>query len=353
MLAIGTVAVAVAGHDPTAFGSQPPSSLHEEAYGRTETVEPNLEAVFERYRPLDEVPASVQALPADGILPGSLARLRESGVWEPYRSYFVDVAALVGLQSMLIAGLVIQRAKRRRTELALRQSERDLRRSYEENHDLAGRLINAQEAERARIARDLHDDLSQQLAGLAIVLSGLKRTIVRPDSQPDVERTVTNLRDRTTALAESIRNLSHQLHPSVLQHAGLVVALTRHCADVEQHHHLPVAFNARGDFESLDPELALCLFRVTQEALNNAVRHARASVALVDVIRNETGIELSVVDDGIGFVPGERTRAGLGLRSIDERVRFARGYVTVDSQPGRGTSLTVRIPVAAAQTALA
>ncbi len=109
----------------------------------------------------------------------------------------MGAALIVVLQSALIAGLVVQRARRRRTELALRESEQRFRVDAEQNQDLAGRLINAQEAERTRIARDLHDDLSQQLAGLAIMLSGLKRKIGKPDAQPEVDQTVATLQDRT------------------------------------------------------------------------------------------------------------------------------------------------------------
>jgi len=249
-------------------------------------------------------------------------------------------------------GSALDITERRKIELSLLDNQAALRKAYEENQDLAGRLIHAQEAERTRIARDLHDDLSQQLAGLAIMLSGLKRKVGQPDAQPEVNQTVTLLQGRTTVLAEAVRNLSHELHPSVLQHAGLVPALRRLCSEVEQHHRLSVTFSADDEAATLSPEVALCLFRVTQEALTNAVRHARASTIRVRLETTGDGVGLSVVDNGVGFVASERSRSGLGLRSIDERVRLTRGQVRLDSRPGQGTHLHVRIPLPAVDAEL-
>jgi signal transduction histidine kinase len=174
----------------------------------------------------------------------------------------------------------------------------------------------------------------------------------KPGSERDINRTVTTLQDRTSALAQAMRNLSHELHPAVLQHAGLVATLRRHCSDVEGLHHVTVSFRAGGTFESLSPDVALCLFRVAQEALTNAVRHARARTIDVELMATSDGVELRVVDDGVGFVASER-RSGLGLRSIDERVRLTRGRITVGSQPGQGTTLQVSIPIAPAAIELA
>jgi two-component system sensor histidine kinase UhpB len=279
---------------------------------------------------------------------GSIVRFREFSAWEQYRKYILTATIIVALQSALIAGLVLQRARRRRSELELRENEAALRQVYGQNQDLAGRLINAQEEERTRIARELHDDVSQQLAGVGIMLSGLRRKIGRPDSEADIDRTIMTLQDRTSALAEAIRTLSHQLHPSVLEHVGLVATLRRHCTDVEELYRLSVVFNSVGRLESLGADVALCLFRVTQEALTNAVRHARAHNIAVDLIAAADHVELRIKDDGIGFVAGERTGRGLGLRSIDERVRLVRGSLSVESQPGHGATLHVRIPLAVA-----
>ena len=277
--------------------------------------------------------------------PNSTILFREPGPWELYRSYIIGGMLIMAVQSALIAGLVVQRIRRRRTELALRDSEQRFRVAAEQNQDLSGRLINAQEEERSRIARDLHDDVSQQLAGVGIMLSGLKRKVGRPELLLDVEQTVATLQSRTSELADAIRNLSHQLHPSVLQHTGLIATLQRYCIDIEQHHPLKVSFIAPNELGSLHPDIVLCLFRVAQEALTNATRHARARTILVQLAAIDGGVELRIVDDGVGFIAGERTPIGLGLRSINERVRLVGGTVQLESQPGHGTSLLVRVPL--------
>ena len=232
-----------------------------------------------------------------------------------------------------------------------RRSKEALHESNQENQDLAGRLIHAQEEERARIARDLHDDLGQQLAVVGVMLSDLNNKVGKPGSEPEVDQTLETLQDSTSALVDSVRNLSHKLHPAVLEHLGLVVALRRHCSDIERLHHLSVTFSA-GDNLRLQPDLALCLFRVAQETLTNSVRHGNARTIRVSLTTTADSVELDVVDDGVGFVAGERTKSGLGLRSIHERVRFMRGSVSVDSRPGEGTKVLVRIPIGTANNEL-
>ena len=233
-------------------------------------------------------------------------------------------------------GSALDITQRKEIEQSLRDSQDALQQSYEQNQDLAGRLINAQEAERSRIARDLHDDLSQQLAALALMMSGLKRTVGKSGAQPDVERTLSLLQDRTTALADSVRNLSHELHPSALEYGGLVAALQRHCEDIGRNHHLSVTFHADDGLDTFEPKIALCFFRVTQEALTNAVRHARARTVVVRLTSTSDTVDLTVMDDGVGFADGKRSRSGLGMRSIDERVRLTRGIVTVVRAPDMG-----------------
>jgi two-component system sensor histidine kinase UhpB len=232
-----------------------------------------------------------------------------------------------------------------------RRSKESLRDSYRENQDLAGRLIHAQEEERARIARDLHDDLGQQLAIVSVMLSGLNDKVGKPGSEPEVDQSLATLQTCTAALFDSVRNLSHELHPAVLEHLGLVAALRRHCSDIDRLHQVSVTFSA-GDNIQLQPDLALCLFRVAQETLTNAVRHGHAHTIRVSLTTTADEVELHVADDGVGFVAGERTRSGLGLRSIHERVRFMRGSVSVDSRPGQGTKVLVRIPIDAADNEL-
>jgi signal transduction histidine kinase len=272
----------------------------------------------------------------------SLQWFREPGVLEQYRGYIVGAIGLILLQAALIAGLLIQRRNRRRAEEAKRVDEAALRQRHADARDLAGRLIAAQEAERARIARGLHDDVSQRLAGISIAISACKR---RPeaDTHPELLDVLNAVQRETIALAGDIRLLSHDLHPGALQHAGLVEAVRSHCQEFARQHGIEVAIRADDDLAVSEPGTALCLYRIVQEALRNIAKHAGARHVRVTAGRLGDEVQLTVADDGSGF---ELARAreqgrGLGLPSIEERVRLARGRVAIETAPGRGTTITV------------
>jgi PAS domain S-box-containing protein len=236
--------------------------------------------------------------------------------------------------------------ERRNAEDLIHEHKAALESNHREIEHLAGRLIEAQDAERARIARDLHDDVSQQLAGLFIAFSGLEHRMHDLDINEELRADLRQLRDRTTILAQCVRDLSHDLHPTVLQHAGLVAALTSHCAEVERLHGTASSCSAEGDFGSLAPEARLCLYRIAQEALRNVIAHAGASRVDVRLIHTGDHAELTVADDGSGFdVARPRNgRGGLGLVSIAERVRLAGGTLSIRAEVGKGTCVRVRIP---------
>ena len=159
--------------------------------------------------------------------------------------------------------------------------------------------------------------------------------------------TLARLQQRTITLAEAIRHLSHELHPGVLQHAGLVAALEAHCAEVGSQHAIEVTLSAAAGLEAIPQDIALCLYRVAQEALRNVARHAGATQAEVALTRCDEGIQLRVADAGRGFdLEQAGQRGGLGLISVEERVRLLRGSLRVTTLPGRGTELLVRIPLA-------
>ena len=213
------------------------------------------------------------------------------------------------------------------------------------NRDLAGRLITSQEAERSRIARDLHDGACQEMASITVDLSYLRQRGGDIQSREGQEILLHALERRTAGVAETLRLLSHGLHPTVLHHIGLVAALQAQCAEVERQHQLQVRFVADGEVEPASPKVALSLFRITQEALRNATRHGHARYATVSVVRDERDLTLTIVDDGVGFDPvTARQSGGLGLVSIEERARLVQGEVTIDSQPGGGTTIDVRVP---------
>jgi PAS domain S-box-containing protein len=229
----------------------------------------------------------------------------------------------------------------------VQESDEALRASHREIQSLAGRLIAAQEAERTRIARDLHDDVSQELAGLSITLSSLAKRGGRASGGEELQPALSSLQQRTIVVAEKIRSLSHDLHPGVLRHAGLVAALTAHCAEYQQRQTVEVILDADDSVGSIEPESALCLYRVAQEALRNVFTHADARRVIVRLTRRDHHAELTVADDGKGFdlqLP-QRAGNGLGLLSINERVRLAGGQIDVLTARGQGTTIQVRIPL--------
>ena len=221
----------------------------------------------------------------------------------------------------------------------------DAKRAEVRNRALAGRLIAGQETERARIARDLHDGVCQEIAAVSVDLSYLRQ---HADALQGAEarEVLLAVERRTAGVAESLRQMSHGLHSSVLQHVGLVSALHSHCAEVERQHRVHVTFHADGDVEPASAPVALSLFRIVQEALANAARHGRARHASVSLERNGTHLALTVTDDGKGFdVVAATQNGGLGLLSIEERARLFAGDVSVRSQLGSGTTVAVRLPL--------
>jgi PAS domain S-box-containing protein len=214
------------------------------------------------------------------------------------------------------------------------------------NRDLAGRLISSQESERARIARDLHDDVCQELAAVSVDISHIRHRGGEVESQ-EVQKLLGAMQRRTNSIAENLRLLSHGLHSSVLHHIGLVAALQAHCAEVERQHHLHVRFFADGDVEPANRLVALSLFRIAQEALRNSAKHGHARHASVSLSRTGGELTLIVADDGRGFdVAAVREGgAGLGLVSIEERARLVKGQATVTSRPGRGSVTNIRVPI--------
>ena len=240
--------------------------------------------------------------------------------------------------------------ERKRAEQTLRENETALRASYARIQDLAGRLITAQEAERSRIAGDLHDDVNQQLAGLSIALSNVKRQL-QNGGDAIVQDELTRLQQRTVDLADVIRNLSHELHPGVLQHAGLVAALKGHCAEFGRQHAIEVTLSAADGLDGIPDDVALCLYRVAQEALRNIAAHADARKAQVTLRSTGEGLELVIADDGQGFDLAEaRHLEGLGLDQ--PRRAGAVGRRKLDDQHraqarnrGAGTSSVGRKPM--------
>jgi signal transduction histidine kinase len=284
-------------------------------------------------------------IPLFAIVPAHLAAYARAELptwqlaWHIGGSWLVAVGIAASL-SLLIGAL----RERHRTATAIRSWEHALRKSYANVRDLAQRLMCAQEAERARIARDLHDDIGQQLAVVAIELSNLERRL--PPGSAELTELIGSLRTNVDGVALALRSLSHELHPATLRHLGLGGAMKGHCRRFAELHGVETDFRAEGELRSLSPELAVCLFRVAQEALRNVARHAHARRAWVRVTRARGEVSLSIGDDGCGFdCDAAAGRASLGLVSIEERVRTAGGRCAIVTRPGAGTRIDVRVPV--------
>lgn len=209
--------------------------------------------------------------------------------------------------------------------------------------DLAGRLIQAQEDERKRIAMELHDDLNQKLAALAIGLTHLDDQL--GTGGPDLREQVGALEKLATRLSEDVRQLSHRLHPASIQHVGLVAGLRSLCAAFGQEKGIEVLSRLRDLHTTPAPAVVLALYRIAQEALRNVHKHARATEVRVSLVETGSTLRLSITDNGDGFDPETVDEgAGLGLVSMKERGRHLGGTLRVRSSLEAGTEVAVSVP---------
>jgi signal transduction histidine kinase len=266
---------------------------------------------------------------------GSLVEFRELTTFEQYRWQIIGTAALCGIQSILIVALLVHRQRLRRANVERLQAE-------QATHVLSGRLINAQEEERSRLARELHDDVSQRLALLAINAGREERALPKGGGGEAMRA----IREDLVRLSEDVHTLSHQLHPSILEDLGLSEALKSECTRLSKLGSPQVRLETDGVPEWLPQDTAFCLFRIAQEALRNVARHAHASQASVSLHRLNGGIQLIVKDDGMGF---DATRANngphLGHASMRQRAQLLGGKLLVDTFPGRGTTVSAWVPL--------
>jgi signal transduction histidine kinase len=278
--------------------------------------------------------------------PGSEIRFRVPTVWGLYGAYIAGATVVVVAQLLLIAGLLHSRSRLRRADTTIRAREAALRTSYDRIRQMAGRLINAQETARAEIARDLHDDVCQRLTSVSMGVGSLKRA-TGPLEDPKMQEEIFELDRETRDAYESIRRLSHDLHPATLRLLGLAPALRSHCHEIANRHGGQVQFSGGDDIGALHPDVAVCFFRVAQESLRNSVLHGGAKHMTVTLGRLGEELDLTVVDDGQGFdVTAVRSNGGgLGLVTMEERVNLVGGHLSIVSVPGQGTTVRVRGPV--------
>jgi PAS domain S-box-containing protein len=207
---------------------------------------------------------------------------------------------------------------------------------------VSGRLIEAQEQERRRIARELHDDIGQRLALLSIELSQLQQSSSNPTEFP---RRIGKLQMQTSEIAADVQSLSHELHSSRLEYLGLAAALKGFCQEFSEQHKVEIDFKTHDLPTPLSPDISLGFFRVLQEALHNAAKHSGAQYFEVRLWGAPDEIHLTISDAGVGFdIRATQSNRGLGLISMQERLKLLRGNLSIESHPQRGSTIHARVP---------
>jgi signal transduction histidine kinase len=319
------------------------------------------------------LPIAQAGLGATGWLVAGVSDLQALN--EAYRGFFELVAAQISTAIAAARALEEERGRahaHQAQEQALRRAHDELeervrartrelslantnlvqqvarRRQVEEGRtDLRRRLVHAQEEEHRRIARELHDDLTQRLAVLAIDAGMLEQL---PGCPVGVEERARGMREQLIALSDGVHSLSRQLHPSIVDELGVVDALRAECQSLGQRDAIAVRFVVHDVPNALDREVALCVYRVTQEALRNVARHAKTRKASVRLFATDRHLMLRVRDRGVGFDVVSRGKLGLGLESMRERARLIRARLVVESRRGQGTNVSLRVPLPGSRT---
>ena len=240
--------------------------------------------------------------------------------------------------------IFVNALERKKAEEASRENERILRQNENDLRKLAGRLIYAQEEERSRLARELHDDFAQRLAVFAIDVGRLQQQLVDPPVR--VQENLSEMKKDIVKISQDVHNLSRQLHPSILDDLGLVKAVESECTNFSRREGIEIVFNHEKIPAVIPKNISLPLYRIIQEALSNISKHACADHISVFLKHNGHDILLSVQDDGIGFDSAEiREKPGLGFSSMRERASLMHGEFSINSHPERGTVIAVRVPL--------
>ena len=264
----------------------------------------------------------------------------------PFSAYghtvnLLAVQLFMTLLALPLMALTLLIDERRKTQLELRWIQGELQAQNAQLRTLAGRLMTAYEDERQRISRDLHDDIGQRLALIAM---GIDRFNLDHQERPAVAgSSLQGILREVHELASDLHGLSRELYSSTVQHLGLASALRSWCTQMAKQHQLAVNFIEDGH-DGFPRDASMCLYRVAQEAVKNAVKHGRAQQVTVELSRRSSTMRLRVTDSGVGFDPAAPT-TGIGLASMRERLRFIGGALSVTSTPGNGAEVMAEIPV--------
>ena len=263
-----------------------------------------------------------------------LQGLRKDGTEFPIE---VSLSTVQTGRGTLAVAFVTDITKRKQAETSLRNSENELR-------ALARSLLTAQEDERRRVARDLHDDVTQRLALLSIEIG--KLAAGTSSSVDEITARLRSFQSQARHASNEVRRLSHGLHPSVIEDFGLSTALEEFCEEFAKTQGITLKFNDLAAVEGLSAESASCLYRIAQECLRNVAKHARATEVRVGLTNDGVHVQLVVKDDGAGFSAGvEGAGSGLGLISMKERIRMVNGTLSISSQLEQGTEIVASVPL--------
>jgi len=265
-------------------------------------------------------------LKEEDLPPGSTVLFRELSVWERTKWYWISALLIILSLSALAIYLLFSR--------------KQLRIARDSQVQLSGLLINAQEKERSRLAAELHDDFSQRLAlGLENAADAL------PDSPRSAKQQLHELLNSASEIGADIHTVSHRLHSATLEKLGLVPGITALCQEFSSRNGTEIRFSSENVPKGIRPDVALCLFRLVQEALQNLKKHSGVVKAEVTLHRTGNRIFVSIRDEGKGFDAKVNREPGLGIRSMRERARLAGGHLKIHSESGKGTTIEATVPL--------
>ena len=260
--------------------------------------------------------------------PGSKIVNRKPTLWNQYGRYIATGLTALAIQSAIIVSLLINRRKRIAAETEARS--------------LAGRILSAGEDERRYLARELHDDVSQRLAAVSIETGAMENKM---QDSSEAKMSLGKLKKTLKGICDDLHRMSRHMHPSVLDDFGLPEALQSECHELSQRWGIPIVLHSTKEFPEIPKPTALCLYRIAQESLWNAIRHSGASKIDIKLRSDAECVYLDICDDGKGFDPNlNRSKRGLGLASMTERVRLAGGIIKIQSAPEFGVSIAVIVP---------
>jgi signal transduction histidine kinase len=280
-------------------------------------------------------------IPESRVPAGTLVMFKAPTAWERYKVYVLVALTLVIAETALVTVLLLQRARRRQAEQQVLASQAKLRTSYDRIRTLYSRLLKAEDATRVHIARELHDDVSQQLALLATDLE-----LLRTAPRAETAGLAAQASSRAQTIARDVHNLAYRLYPATLRVLGLVPALQALQREMERSV-IVVNLVHEGIPDTLPQDVILCVFRVVQEALQNAVKYSGAREVSVSLDGTPHRLQVTIADDGVGFDVGAALGKGLGLVSMSERIEALSGTFEIHSASGAGTRLVMSVPLAA------